>query len=303
VSDTLEGLRRKLEGAAKLESVVRAMKALAAASIGQYEAALRALGDYQRSVEIGLHTCLPVATTPVRSASPGTPAPIGAIVFGSDQGLVGRFNEVIAEFALGKLTAIPGPKRIWGVGDRVCEHLAAAGLALAGRHALPGSADAISALVEQLQFECEASHSKGECAEVLVFNNRPQSMALYRPVSLRLLPLDAGAAERQVRPGRPSGGFREILGAGDATRSALVREYLFICLYKACAESLASENGSRLVAMQSAQKNIEALAAVTSHCYYRLRQSSIDEDLFDVMTGVAPAFNSLLTPAARGAQP
>ena len=293
MSDTLESLRRKLDGAAKLGSVVRAMKALAASSIGQYEAALRALGDYQRSVEIGLRTCLPVATTPIRPASSQTPAPIGAIVFGSDQGLVGRFNEVIAEFVLGKLAAMPGRKQIWGVGDRVCEHLAAAGLSLAGRHALPGSVDAISALVEQLQFESEASHSKAECAEVLVFNNRPQSMVLYAPVSLRLLPLDDSEAAQHEHPGRPSGSFREVLGASDATRSALVREYLFICLYKACAESLASENGSRLVAMQSAQKNIEALSAATSRSYYRLRQSSIDEDLFDVMTG----FNSLLTPA------
>jgi F-type H+-transporting ATPase subunit gamma len=43
-----------------------------------------------------------------------------------------------------------------------------------------------------------------------------------------------------------------------------VREYLFISLYKACAESLSSENGSRLVAMQSAQKNIESLSAATN---------------------------------------
>jgi F-type H+-transporting ATPase subunit gamma len=296
MSDTLESLRRKLDGAAKLGSVVRAMKALAASSIGQYEAALRALADYQRSVEVGLQTCLPIDVVPARQTA--TPAPIGAIVFGSDQGLVGRFNEVIAEFALGKLAAMPGPKKIWGVGDRVCEHLAAAGLPLAGRYALPGSVDAISALVEQLQLESEAGHSRGQCASVFVFNNCPQSVVLYGPVSLRLLPLDATAAARQKRPGRPPPSCLEVLGANDATRSALVREYLFICLYKACAESLASENGSRLVAMQSAQKNIEALCAATSRSYYRLRQSSIDEDLFDVMTG----FNSLLTPAAHGAQ-
>jgi F-type H+-transporting ATPase subunit gamma len=297
MSDTLESLRRKIDGATKLGSVVRAMKALAASSIGQYEAALRALGDYQQSDKIGLQTCLPIDAASTRKST--MPAPIGAIVFGSDQGLVGRFNEVIAEFALARLATMPGPKKIWGVGDRVCERLAAAGLSLAGRHALPGSVDAISALVEQLQFESEASHSKGECASVFVFNNCPQSVALYGPVSLRLLPLDETATARQNGSSQPATSFLEVLGAHDTTRSALVREYLFICLYKACAESLASENGSRLVAMQSAQKNIEALSAATSRSYYRLRQSSIDEDLFDVMTG----FNSLLTSAARDAQP
>jgi F-type H+-transporting ATPase subunit gamma len=299
MSDTLESLRRKIDAAAKLGSVVGAMKALAASSIGQYEAALHALGDYQRSVEIGLHTCIPGTAAPARTSRSRTSPRIGAIVFGSDQGLVGRFNEVIAEFVLRKLAAMPGRKQIWGVGDRVCEHLAAAGISLAGRYALPGSVDAISALVEHLQVDTEASHSKGECVEVFVFNNRPQSVALYGPVSLRLLPLEATSTGQPEHPGRPAVSFREVLGAGDTTRSALVREYLFICLYKACAESLASENGSRLVAMRSAQKNIEALSAATSRSYYRLRQSSIDEDLFDVMTG----FNSLVTPAAHGAQP
>jgi F-type H+-transporting ATPase subunit gamma len=287
MSETLESLRRKLDAAAKLGSVVRAMKALAASSIGQYDAALRSLGDYQRSVEVGLHTSLPVDAVPARKSAAA--AAIGAIVFGSDQGLVGRFNEVIAEFVLGKLAAMPGRKQIWGVGDRVCELLAAAGLPLAGRHALPGSVDGIGALVEQLQYESEASHSKGECASVYVFNNRPQSVALYGPASLLLLPLDPGRAGQPDHTDRSS--VREVLGDRNANRGALVREYLFICLYKACAESLASENGSRLVAMQSAQKNIEALCAATSQSYYRLRQSSIDEDLFDVMTG----FNSVLT--------
>jgi F-type H+-transporting ATPase subunit gamma len=299
MSDTLESLRHKLDGAAKLESVVRAMKALAASSISQYEAALRALGDYQRSVEIGLQTCIAADAVPARHSRVPTPGPIGAIVFGSDQGLVGRFNEVIAEFALQKLAAMPGRKQIWGVGERVCEHLVAAGISLAARHAVPGSVAAISALVEKLQVQSEASHAEGECVEVYIFNNRPQSMALYAPVSLRLLPLDATSIGPQEHPDRPRARSREVLGTSDATRNALVREYLFICLYKACAESLESENGSRLVAMQSAQKNIEALSSATSRSYYRLRQSSIDEDLFDVMTG----FNSLVTHAVHGAQP
>jgi F-type H+-transporting ATPase subunit gamma len=290
MSDTLEGLRRKLDGAAKLGSVVRAMKALAASSIGQYEAALRALEDYQRAVEIGLRAGIPVDAQPVRQSTHPTPRRIAAIVFGSDQGLVGRFNEVIAEFVLQWCAASPDRKQIWGVGERVCEHLTAAGIPLVGQYAVPGSVNAISALVEQLQVQSEGSYSNGECAEVHVFNNLPQSAALYGPASFRLLPLDKNCAWQPESPTRRSDGVPEVLGVTDTTLSAFLREYLFICLYKACAESLASENGSRLAAMQTAQKNIESLSSELSRSYYRLRQSSIDEELFDVMTGFnAPA--------------
>lgn len=43
------------------------------------------------------------------------------------------------------------------------------------------------------------------------------------------------------------------------TLKALIREYLFMSLFLACADSLASENASRLAAMQRADKNIDAL--------------------------------------------
>ena len=87
----------------------------------------------------------------------------------------------------------------------------------------------------------------------------------------------------------PSAKLPETLSDPEATLTALVREYLFISLYKACAESLASENGSRLVAMQRAEKNIQTLSAALRQTFYRLRQSSIDEELFDVIAG----FNAL----------
>ena len=58
MSDTLVSLRRKIGGADDLKSVVRSMKALAAASIGQYEKSVLALADYYRTVELGLVVCL-----------------------------------------------------------------------------------------------------------------------------------------------------------------------------------------------------------------------------------------------------
>jgi F-type H+-transporting ATPase subunit gamma len=251
MSDTLASLRRKIEGAEKLAAVVRTMKAMAASSIGQYEAAVRALDDYQRSVELGLGVCL-------RSAAPATlekPARrtervIGAIVFGSDQGLVGRFNEVIADFARRPCTSYPA--RSWSG-------------------------------------QSEARRSRRKYTEVYVFHNRPQCAALYEPVSQRQLPLDAQWRQQLAALPWPTKNLPQTLGGAEVTLDALVREYLFISLYKACAESLASEIGSRLAAMQRADENIATLSANLGQTFHRLRQSSIDEELFDVTTG----FNAL----------
>jgi F-type H+-transporting ATPase subunit gamma len=75
------------------------------------------------------------------------------------------------------------------------------------------------------------------------------------------------------------------MGSGVGTLRALVREYLFISLFRACAESLAGENASRLAAMERADNNIDELLSHLHGTFHRLRQSGIDEELFDVIAG------------------
>jgi F-type H+-transporting ATPase subunit gamma len=75
------------------------------------------------------------------------------------------------------------------------------------------------------------------------------------------------------------------VGGSTATLRALIREYLFVSLFRACAESLASENASRLAAMQRADKNIDELLESLHGTFHRVRQNDIDEELFDVISG------------------
>ncbi len=194
MSESTASLRHKIDGAGELQSVVRTMKAMAASSIGQYERSVHALADYYRTVELGLVACLredaPAPMHPERK-SRTVAGPIGAVVFGSDQGLVGQFNDVVADYAIETLAALPG-----------------------------------------------------------------------RP---KLLP--------------------EVVGGRAETLRKLISEYLFVSLFRACAESLASENASRLAAMKRADKNINELLEGLNRTFHRLRQSSIDEELFDVVSG------------------
>lgn len=288
MSDTTGSLLRQIRSAGDLQSVVRTMKVLAASSIGQYEKSVRALAEYYRTVELGLSACFresgPAALMQKRKGETAA-GTIGAIVFGSDQGLVGQFNDVVADYAIKTLAALPGSPQVWAVGERVQARLADAGLPIMGRFPVPNSVQAITPLVGQIQIESEAHRAKGEYARVYVFHNRPQSGALYEPVSQRLLPLDAPWQQGLAKVRWPTGNRPEVMCGGDATLRALVREYLFISLFRACAESLASENASRLAAMERADKNIDELLENLHGAFHRLRQSGIDEELFDVISG------------------
>ena len=288
MSDTTVSLRRKISSAGDLQSVVRTMKAVAASSIGQYEKSVRAFADYYRTVELGLGACFreskPAALRVERMGQTDAGA-IGAVVFGSDQGLVGQFNDVVADYAIKTLAALPGKPQVWAVGERVHARLTDAGLPLIGLFTVPNSVKAITPLVGQIQIESEAHRAKGEYARLYVFHNRPQSGALYEPVSQRLLPLDAQWQQGLANVPWPTKSLPEVMSSGTGTLRALIREYLFISLFRACAESLASENASRLAAMERADKNIDDLLENLHGTFHRLRQTGIDEELFDVISG------------------
>ena len=269
------------------------MKALAASSIGQYEQSVRALADYYRTVELGLGACFradePAFSSSDQSGRAARNA-IGAVVFGSDQGLVGQFNEVVVDFAMETLAALPGKSQVWAVGERVHARLVDAGVPLTKVFAVPNSVKTIGPLVGEILVETETRPSPVAALELHLFYNRATpgkgSGSIYAPVTQRLLPLDEDWRRKLVEVPWPTARLPEVLGGDTATLRALIREYLFISLFRACAESLASENASRLSAMQRADKNIDDLLEELNGSFHRLRQSSIDEELFDVISGV-----------------
>jgi F-type H+-transporting ATPase subunit gamma len=289
MSETMASLRRKISSAGDLQSVVRTMKALAASSIGQYEESVRALADYYRTVELGLHACLREGEAGALMSAGGKARSgadvIGVVVFGSDQGLVGQFNELVAEYAVEALAALPGDAHVWAVGERVHARLSDAGLRLAGLYAVPNSVEAITPLIGEILLASEGLRGDREESELHLFYNRPTAGAAYAPVRQRLLPLDQIWRDDLAELSWPSKNLPQVMGGGVGALRALIREYVFVSLFRACAESLASENASRLTAMERADRNIDELLQTLHGTFHRVRQGGIDEELFDVLSG------------------
>ncbi len=286
MSDSLVSLRHKIASAQELGTVVRTMKTMAASSINQYENAVHALDDYYRTLQLGLAACFHedkgADISPIKPAS--TKA-IGVIVFGSDQGLVGQFNDVIVDYAMAVLENLPGNKIIWAVGERIQARLEEYPLMQIENIRLPNSINAVSPLVGQLLIAVQDQLEKGLMDQVYLFYNHPRDREIYTPESQKLLPLDETWRHELATIPWPTKHPPEVMNNRESTLRALIREYLFVTLFRAFAESLASENASRLAAMQRAEKNIDELQEHLKRTFYRLRQSDIDEELFDVISG------------------
>ena len=296
---TLQEMQRKIQSTKDLQSVVTTMKTLAAVSIRQYEQAANALKTYSVTVEMGLQALFRSHLLRFGLIARQAPAHrIGAVVFGSDQGMCGSLNEQVASHALQRLGAFPGDRgthRLVAVGTRVLPLLEESDYPLDRSLNVPSSVTAITPVVQELLASIETWTTEHLVDQVYVFHSEPLSGGSYRPREVHLLPIDQTWLSKLGERKWPTKALPIFTMNGDVLFSALVREYLFVSLFRALADSLASENASRLAAMQGAEKNIEERLSELNAAFHQRRQMSITEELLDIVAG----FEALETPEAN----
>jgi F-type H+-transporting ATPase subunit gamma len=284
----IESIKRSLKTAEDLHSVVKSMKALAALNIRQYEKAVESLAEYNRTVEMGLQILL---RTRSKIGGPSRPQAINrlaAVVFGSDQGMCGQLNDQIVAHAVETMKNM-------GVKENDCS-LIAVGARIVGRLEdtmnavqevlpVPSSTTGITPAVQKLVVIIEEWHFKKNIDRVLLFFSKHLSGASFRPHTLHLLPVDEKWLEEIKERTWPMHSLPTFTMEWDRLFALVVRQYLFVSLYRAFAESMASENASRLASMQGAEKNIEERLEELSAQFHRQRQMSITEELLDIISG------------------
>lgn len=283
---TLETLRRQINSTERLHSVVRTMKALAMTSIHECEEAVASLTRYYRTVRLGLQ----VALRGQAAAGVGLPTAArgatGAIVFGSAWGMCGRFNEQLGQYAADRLRAEGlAPRRLLALGEYVGDALAAHGHPADAQHPVPESVDGITTRVQELLVRIEGWRTAQGIDRVVLFYNESTSGAGYGTQMHALLPLDTDWLARLHAEPWPTRRVPTFRVEEPVLITALVQQYLFVSLYRAFAESLASEHSSRLAAMQAAADNVEEQLHNLNAHFHRVRQSAITEELLDITSG------------------
>lgn len=297
--ESLEHLQNQLDSLGDLRGIVKTMKALSAANIHQYEQAVRALAGYYRTVEMGLHVVLKgFDPASFAGGSPKANHRLGAVVFGSDHGLCGRFNEDIVEYSIQRMDSIPADRdsrRILAVGARAAASLEHAGQPVEADFSVPGSASQITRMVGQILLKIDEWREQGGVHYVYLFYNRHSSMQSYRPTGIELLPVNLRRFHRLEEEPWPSRSLPTYTMDRQALFSRLLDQYLFVVIFRACAESQASEHGGRLAAMQAAERNLEERLGDVTMDYRRARQTVITSELLDLVAG----FEAIETDAGR----
>ena len=161
---SMESLSKRIKTTEDLRNIVSTMKSLSSVSILQYEQAQKSLIEYTHTIRNAFHALIKTNAVfiPTHEQAPKTPKTI-AIVIGSDNGLVGRFNKEIMQTAGDTLKekGISLKEAVFiTVGKRVAALAEQQGLDLFAKYAVSNSIKAINSIASTVIVRMEEAMEK-----------------------------------------------------------------------------------------------------------------------------------------------
>ena len=209
---------------------------------------------------------------------------VGIVVVTSNRGLAGGYNSNIVKLVTGNGIA-KEDIRLYTVGRKGTDALSRKGYEVAADCSdvieAPVYADA-QALTKQLLTD----FSNGEIGEIYVAYTYFKNTVVHVPTLTKLLPVDMDAVKEEAK--EVPAGAQALMSFEPAEEEAiglLVPKYVASILYGAFVEAVASENGARMQAMDSATKNAEEIINDLALKYNRARQGAITQELTEIIAG------------------
>jgi len=279
---SLKAIRTRITSVKNTQKITRAMKLVAAARLRRAQESIVSARPYARGLEEV------IAEIAARSGGDAHPLletrplkNVEAIVLTSDRGLAGAFNSQInrntERFVVEKKVEFE-TLGLALVGRKGRDYLRRRKHNVVRDYPAPTSATALELARTIAHSVVERYLAKQLDGVFLIYNEFKSAVSQTVRVE-QLLPV----APKKLGPG----------GGGDflyePTRRAVLDQilplYVEIEIYRALLESIASELGARMSAMDNASKNASEMIARLTLQYNRARQASITKELLEIIGG------------------
>lgn len=287
---SLESLNKRIKTTTDLRDIVSTMKMLSSVSIGPYEKALVSLREYAKTVEDAfLGLILNGGIKKPVKPSDKMKIKVLALLIGTDNGLVGKFNRDVLNTARDYF-------KEQNISDKNISYLCvgkrlgimtqnAAGTALKSTYAISNSLKEIAEIATSVLVKIDELLRMEGTSQVIVFHTLKDVAAPSRVVHTQLMPLPYDHFMSLKKQKWESRSVPMIPTTGAALFSALSREYLTVVLAGSLTASLAAEHYARMINMQQAEKNIDKSLEDMNLTYQQARQTDITDELIDIVSG------------------
>ncbi len=286
---SLKDLRVRISSVKATQKITKAMQMVAAAKLRRAQDAAEQARPYSRRIEAVLTN---IATAVTGGDAPRLMAGTGAnqthllVVCTSERGLCGGFNTQIVRLArehARRLIADGKTVKIFCVGkkgydqlrrdmaDRIVERVEFRDIKSVGFAQANNVADKVIAMFGEGQFDV--------CT---LFYSRFKSVIAQFPTAQQLIPVTIPETAAAASGGSDVYDY-EPDAAGILTD--LIPRNIAVQVFKALLENAASEQGSRMSAMDSATRNAGDMIKRLSQSYNRQRQAQITKELIEIISG------------------
>ncbi len=284
---SLRDIRKRIRSVKSTQKITKAMKMVSAAKLRRAQNAIVAARPYARALDQMIADLVSRSegiSHPLLTSRPVRRVEILAIT--SDRGLAGGFNanviRRVARFAYEHDRS--NSLRLTTVGRKGLEAFRRRHLEIRKDHA--GFFNRLSyETARALAEELTAEFLEDRVDQVLLAYNEFVSAITQRVVLTPLIPFERPAAEEGQSSGLRSLIDFEYEPSKQAVLDRLVPQAVAIRVYRALLESVASEHGARMSAMENATNNADDAISKLTLTYNRTRQAAITKELMEIVSG------------------
>ena len=128
-------------------------------------------------------------------------------------------------------------------------------------------------------------YTNGEIGEIYLAYTHFKNTVVHEPTLIKLLPVEIDAAEITKSEGATAQMIYEP--NEEEALDLIIPKYVTSLFYGALVEAVASENGARMQAMDSATSNAEDIISDLTLKYNRARQGAITQELTEIIAGAS----------------
>lgn len=213
----------------------------------------------------------------------GNSAKKAVIVITSNRGLAGGYNSNIVKLVTRQSGFKKEDLRIYAVGKKGKDALNRYGYEIVEEDSdiieEPLYVDAMALSSRVLE-----AYTKGEVGEIYIAYTAFKNTVVHEPTLLKLLPVEPEKKEEEAQE-KESRALMSFEPNDDEALEMIIPKYVTSLIYGGLIEAVASENGARMQAMDSATSNAEEMIDHLSLMYNRARQGSITQELTEIIAG------------------
>jgi F-type H+-transporting ATPase subunit gamma len=292
----LREYRRRIKSVNSTKKITRAMELIAAARIAKAQQRITASRPYAEAITEVVRTVTAEGagddhplTTPREN-----PTRAAVLVICSDRGLAGGYSANVLR--LGERTTSGLQERGLEVVPYLVGRKAVSFYRFRNRDTQKSwtgfsekpSYDDAKPIGDALVEEFTKGGDAGGVDEIHMIYTRYESMASQRPISVKLIPLDAEEAAKGDDEADHDDGLRaqvEFEPEGEGVLDALLPRYLTARIYAAMLDAAASEQVARRRAMKSATDNADDLIKQLTRDANSARQAEITQEIMEIVGG------------------